>query len=348
MDLRHHYKAVRTLVTGGCSFIGSHLAERLVALGAKVTIVDDLSSGSLENIASIRDRITFIEGDLRNFEVAREATAKQSLVFHLASIHGGRGFIETHPADVSQSMVIDGSIYRACSLSGVKHICYASSACVYPTNLQMPGSASFVRFLEEDMADPFRPGCALADKEYGWGKLMGEMVLKAFHAQYKIKGVCCRLFTAYGPRENESHAVIALIARALMRQDPFVIWGSGNQERNFTFVDDVVEGCLRSAVCIEDGSAINIGTDEVVSVFSAAKTICSSVGHHPSEYAFDTSMPQGPIARAASVALQRKILHWSPTVSFETGIRSTIDWYRSNRSQGLAKLSSEPSAWLER
>ncbi len=331
MDLGAHYKGIKTLITGGCSFIGSHLAERLVALGSVVTVVDDLSSGKIDNIQTIVDRIRFIKGDLRDITVALQAVDGQSVVFHLANIHGGRGFIETHPAEISQNMIIDGNIFRAAAMSGIRSVCYISSACVYPTNLQTPGSGSFVRFLEEHMADPFKPGCAMADGVYGWGKLMGEMALNAFHKQYGLKGVSCRLFTTYGPRENESHAIIAFMAKALMRQDPFEIWGSGKQDRNFTFVDDIVEGCLRASAVIDNGSAINIGTDEILSVFDAAKTICELVPHRPSQFFFDTSKPEGVTARAASVELQQKVLGWRPKTTFAEGVRKTMEWYQSHR-----------------
>lgn len=323
----------KILVTGGCSFIGSHLVESLLRDGAIVTVVDDLSSGELDNIQPVRSRIHFIEGDLRSSAVADAATRDQSIVFHLANIHGGRGFIETHPGEICQNFLIDGNVFYHSHLNGVERVCFASSACAYPTNLQVADKTRQARYLSEDMADPFVEGAALADGEYGWAKFMGEMALKAYNKQFGLKGVSCRLFTVYGPRENESHAIIALIAKALIKQDPYEIWGSGEQDRNFTFVSDVVEGLKRAAIHIEDCRSINIGTDEITKIKDAVAVICELTGHQPASFHFDRTKPEGVHARAASTANQMKDLNWSPCVSFDQGVRETIKWYQGKRSQ---------------
>lgn len=325
------YKNKKVLVTGGCSFIGSHLTERLVSEGACVTVVDDLSSGLVENISRVRECVKFIHGDLRLTEVARQAVVGQEMLFHLANIHGGRGFIETHPGEIAQNLLIDGNIFLAAHLERVDRICYTSSACAYPVNLQTSDQRLKVRYLEEEMADPFTVGASFADGEYGWAKLMGEMALKAYCKQFGQKGVSCRLFTVFGPRENESHAIIAFIAKALLKQDPYEIWGSGQQDRNFTFIDDVVAGLMLSMEKIDDCSSINIGTDEITKIVDAARSVCSIVGHSPSRFHFDTSKPEGVHARAASVKKQQQILGWRPSVSFIDGLVATIDWYRSTR-----------------
>ena len=325
------YRNKNVLVTGGCSFIGSHLAESLVADGANVSIVDDLSSGLLENIDAIRSKVNFTNGDLRNGAVAESVTRGIDTVFHLANIHGGRGFIETHPGEISQNFLIDGNVFYHANLNGVGNICYASSACAYPTSLQTADSSKQVRYLSEEMADPFVEGAALADGEYGWGKLMGEMALKAYNKQYGQKGVSCRLFTVYGPRENESHAIIAFIAKALIRQDPFEVWGSGKQDRNFTYVGDIVDGLKLAAQKITDCSSINLGTDEITNVLAAAKIVCDAIGHQPETFFCDTSKPEGVHARAASIVNQLKLLGWQPSVSFDDGIRITMDWYKGRK-----------------
>src|SRR5262249_26209685 len=108
-------------------------------------------------------------------------------------------------------------------------------------------------------ADPFKHGCGAAAGEYGWAKLMGEMALRAYWKQHGMKSVSCRLFTGYGERENETHAVIALIAKAFVKMDPYEIWGDGQQDRNFTYVGDIVDGMIRAAETVEDASAVNIG-----------------------------------------------------------------------------------------
>lgn len=321
------YRDKQVLVTGGASFIGSHLVDALVQSGALVRVVDDFSSGLRENLHRSIEKIDLIEGDLREFNVCAQVTKSIDIVFHLANIHGGRGFIETHQAEITQNLVIDGNMLRAGLENRIDRFCYASSACVYPVSLQVSDANLQERFLSEEMADPFVENRALADGEYGWCKLMGEMSLSAYGRQFGMNGVSCRLFTVYGPRENESHAIIAFIAKALIEQEPFEVWGTGKQDRNFTYVQDVIDGLLRSAQNITDCRAVNIGTDEIIQVGDAAKTVCKVVGYKPNKFFFNKSKPEGVHSRAASIENQKKWLKWHPQTAFIDGVRNTIEWY---------------------
>lgn len=316
----------KVVVTGGASFIGSHLVERLLTIGHRVTVIDDLSSGKKEYLDINSPDFQFIEGDLRDSSCAIQNISGADYVYHLANIHGGRGFIETHPGEIAQNFLIDGNVFRAAQLTQAG-VCYTSSACAYPVDLQTANSKDATRYLEESMANPFVKGGSNADGVYGWAKFMGELALKSYHEQFGIQGVSCRLFTVYGPRENESHAIIAFIARALLRQDPYVIWGSGTQDRNFTYVDDVVTGLIKAATEIHDCTPINIGTSEITTIFDAAKTVCELLNFSPFSFEFDTTKPEGVNARAASVAMQVEKLHWQPETTFREGIAKTIDWY---------------------
>ena len=160
---------------------------------------------------------------------------ENEVVFHLAAVHGGRGYIHTHPADVCSNFAIDHHVLEASVKAGVTKVVMASSACVYPPKLQATVGSDYL--LKEDDSDPSKLDEFLsADTEYGWAKLMGEVQLNAFIKQYGIKGCILRFVTAYGPRENETHAIITLIYKAFERMDPYVIWGSGEQERDFTYV----------------------------------------------------------------------------------------------------------------
>ena len=315
------------LVTGGASFIGSHLTDRLVNLGAKVRVADDLSSGKMENLHESINRIEFLEGDLRDRDFARKSMDGIEVVFHLAACHGGRGFIDTHPADCAANMVLDGIVFDEALKAKVDRVCFASSACVYPTSLQNKPSNGSMVYLKEEWADPFKEGCAFSDGEYGWAKLMGELSLRAYHKQYGLKSVSCRLFTVYGERENETHAVIALIAKAFVKMNPYEIWGDGQQDRNFTYVGDIADGMIRAAECIEDGSAINIGTAEHVKIIDSAKMIFEESGFTPEAINFDTSKPVGVFSRAADLTATRKLLDWEPQVKFRDGLQRTMKWY---------------------
>ena len=328
-----NWSGTKVLVTGGASFIGSHLVDALVDRGAHVRVADDLSSGKLANLDRSIQHVEFMEGDLRQRSFADQATAGMQVVFHLAASHGGRGYIDTHPVECATNMILDGTVFHSAWQAGVERIAFASSACVYPTTLQAEQQIAEggMVYLQEPWADPFVPGAALADGEYGWAKLMGEMALKAYHKQYGLKCVSCRYFTAYGERENETHAVIALIAKAFVGMDPYEIWGTGQQDRNFTYVGDIVEGSIRAVESVEDGSAVNIGTAEHIKVIDAARLIFDITGWAPQEIFFDTTKPVGVFSRAADLTRARSLLGWEPGTSFEDGLRRTIDWYYAAR-----------------
>ena len=262
------------LVTGGAGFIGSHLVDTLILKGAFVRVADDFSSGKLSNLEydlhASRDGswqsegLAVLKGNLKDVSFVRKMVEGIDIVFHLAASHGGRGYIDTHPADCASNMALDGIVFEEAYKAGVERLCYASSACVYPSYLQEETGSSYL--LEEYDANPFVRDKALADLEYGWAKLMGEMTLKAYHKQHGMKAASVRIFTAYGPRENETHAIIAIIAKALAQLDPYVIWGSGDQDRNFTYVQDIVDAMILAAEKIEDGSPINAGRDDRITI----------------------------------------------------------------------------------
>lgn len=322
-----YWNGKKVLVTGGASFIGSHLVDKLVSLGATVCVADDLSSGKLENLKDSINSIDFRKGDLRDRAFAREVIKGSEVVFHLAACHGGRGFIDTHPADCASNLVLDGIVFDEAWRAGVERVCFASSACVYPVQHQKRPVTGKTTYLREEWADPFKEGCASADGEYGWAKLMGEMTLRAYCKQYGMKSVSCRLFTAYGERENETHAVIALIAKAFIRMDPYEIWGDGQQDRNFTYVGDIVDGMILAAEKVEDSSAVNIGTAEHIKIIDAVNMIFKETGFSPESISYDTSKPVGVFSRAADLTRTRELLGWEPGTSFEDGLRRTIEWY---------------------
>jgi UDP-glucose 4-epimerase len=301
--------------------------------GASVTVADDLSSGTLANLTQAEDTISFRKGDLKDRKFAESVAEGADVVFHLAARHGGRGYIASHPADCASNMAIDSTVIEASWKRGVERICFASSACVYPKSLQSRNErlhAPGVLLREED-ADPFIEGRAYADEEYGWAKLMGEMTLRAYHRQHGLRGVSCRIFTSYGPRENETHAIIALIAKAFIQMDPYEVWGSGDQDRNFTYVDDTVEGLIRATEEIDDATPINIGTGDHITVKDATKLIFQLIGFEPRSIRYDTTKPEGVFSRAADLTMCKERLDWVPKTSFIEGLEKTIKWYVGTR-----------------
>jgi nucleoside-diphosphate-sugar epimerase len=252
--------------------------------------------------------------------VVRSAVAGASVVFHLAADHGGRGYVDLHQAACATNLALDGLLFLGAKEAGVERIVYASSGCVYPNFLQTDPDE--VLYLTEDMVGP----PADADNMYGWAKLMAEMTLKSYAEEWGIKTASCRYFTVYGERGKEDHAVIAMIARAFVGQNPYVVWGNGEQIRNWTYVGDIVEGTVLAAEHIEDGTAINLGTMERTRVIDAVRQVLAYTGHD-AEIRFRPDMPTGPLNRVADNALAHKLMGWQPRTSFVDGLHRTIDWY---------------------
>jgi nucleoside-diphosphate-sugar epimerase len=315
----------RVVVTGGASFIGSHLVTALIDRGANVRVVDDFSTGRHEYIAHLpAGSIELVEADLREAGVAARAVDSMEVVFHLAADHGGRGYLDTHQAKPATNLYLDGVVFWEAVRAEVEKIVFSSSACVYPMHLQMDPDATV--YLSEDLVTPPYD----ADNMYGWAKLMGELTLQAYSREFGVKTVSCRYFTAYGPRAKESHAVTAMIAKAFVGADPFEIWGDGRQIRNWTYVDDVVEGTLAAAERIDDGTAVNIGTMERTTVLEAANAVLEVMGHD-AEIMTRPEMPTGPLNRVADNSLAKRLLDWEPEVSFREGLALTAAWYREHK-----------------
>lgn len=337
------------VVTGGASFIGSHLSEALLQRGAHVRVVDDLSSGRreyLEPHLSGGD-IEFIEGDLLVDGIRRLAVNGADAVFHLAADHGGRGYVDLHQAACASNLALDGMLLLAARDAEVERFVFASSGCVYPNFLQEDPVEEL--YLTEDLVGPPYD----ADNMYGWAKLMGEMALKAYCEQYGMQGVSCRYFTVYGERGKENHAVIAMIARAFIGQDPFEVWGTGEQIRNWTYVGDIVEGTIRAAERVTDGTAINLGTTERTRVIDGARAVLRLTGHE-AEIKLRPDMPTGPLNRVADNTLARELLDWEPQMRFLDGLERTIAWYfdthdrdavRDGFDEKLISRGSDEQAW---
>lgn len=322
------WKNKRALVTGGASFIGSSLVDALVKRGATVRAIDNLSTGRQEYIAHYlkSGAVEFIEGDLLDPATATKSVGGVSHIFHLAADHGGRGYVDLHNVECSTNLILDGQLFREAVKAGVEKIVYASSGCVYPNYLQQDAAEEL--YLTEDLVGPPYD----SDNMYGWAKLMGEFTLRHYAQRGLLKAASCRYFTVYGPRGKEDHAVIAMIARAFIGQDPFEVWGTGEQIRNWTYIDDIVEGTIRTAERIDDGTAVNLGTMERIRVADAAAMILREMGRK-SRLKFLPEMPTGPYNRVASNRLAKQLLEWEPQVMFRDGIRKTIAWYVANRNR---------------
>lgn len=337
------YSGARTIVTGGASFIGSRLVEKLVDLGAEVVVVDDFSTGLNENLASVADVVSIVAGDLADPSFVESIRFEGvSKVFHLAAIHGGRGFIESQQNRILTNLVIDQNVFRAAVASGVETIVHASSACAYPTSLQ--SSETSRNLLSEGQANFESQGSAFPDGVYGWVKLMGEFQLQNLISGTETRGRSARIFTAYGERENESHAAIALTAKALLRMDPFPVWGSGNQTRNFTYVSDTVHGLvlLGSDSRELQFDVFNVGQDIHWTVSEFLEQVFIHSGFKPTELVFQGDRPTGVGSRASDNSKMREVFGWAPEVDIAKGVQKTVAWYRdwTGRARTIEELTS--------
>lgn len=291
-------------------------------------VVDNLSSGTFDNIRGHVEagRVEFTQADLADPRAAADAVRRIDVVFHLAADHGGRGYIDSHQVACAGNLVLDGIVFGACRAAHVEKTVYASSGCVYPTRLQ--GDPGEEIYLAEEMVGPPYE----ADRLYGWAKLMGEMTLRAAHAETGDRSACCRYFTVYGERGHESHAVIAMIARAFVQQTPYEVWGNGEQIRSWTHVSDIIAGTLLAAETIDDGTAVNLGTTERTRVIDAAREVLRYTGHR-AEIALHPEMPSGPLNRVPDISRARTVLGWTPEIPFTSGLHRTVDWYFSSKNR---------------
>ena len=325
------------MITGGAGFIGSNLCDKLLQLGADVKIIDklQLASGSLiwleklhrlrsifkkHGVTPIPIEICDLETDKQRFQIICE---EADVVFHLGAMFGGREFVNTRQADCSKMLAVDHNAIEAAFEAGVERFHYASSACVYPDSLQRDPNY----LLKEDDILSTGEHWRSSDNLYGFAKLMGELQCIVFHQEKGLKTSACRYLTVYGPGEfDTSHAISGLIEKALDRQDPFEVWGSGNQERGFTYVSDIVDGSVVASENVVDGTAINLGWDKRYKIRVVAEMILEVAKYRP-KVLFDSTKPEGPFSRALDISLAKKRLEWTPKIDLAEGLRRTMEWH---------------------
>jgi UDP-glucose 4-epimerase len=330
----------RVIVTGGAGFIGSAIVDRLLGLGATVTVVDKLLfpkeswiwEAKLRRLSDIYSKHGYDDVQMECMDLSTERDRFQlvasgnDVVFHLATVFGGRGFVDSHQSECSRMLAIDHNVISASQEAAIEHLHYASSACVYPASLNKQG-----HLLREDDALSTGEGWESSDKLYGFAKLMGELQLSVLHSERGFKSSVSRYLTVYGPGElDASHAIAALTEKALDRQDPYEVWGSGNQERGFTFIDDIVSGSLLGAEKITDGTPVNLGWEKRYKIRDVADLILQASGHAPKRVFYDRSKPEGPFSRALDISRARS-LGWEPKTDLEAGLEMTVQWHREER-----------------
>ena len=310
----------KILVTGGAGFIGSHLVRRLLDLGSEVYVADNLSRGRRENLEPFLDEVHFYLVDLTKLENCLQATEEVDSVFHLAASVGGIHYIlKENVGGLTPSLLMNTNMLEAARINDVERFLFTSSACVYREK-----RSALNRFREED-ANPANPLTT-----YGWAKLMGEIQCETYHLDYGMKCSVVRIFNAYGENENLdprwSHVIPSLIRKAILYpQEEFSIFGDGEQERGFLYVQDCVEGLILGMEKTVDADPINLGSEEVVSINELAKKIINISGKII-KTRYDLSGPQGTHKYCADTTKMKQALGWTPQTSLDEGLERTYQW----------------------
>jgi len=314
----------RTLVTGGAGMIGSFLVERLVAAGADVVVADDFSRGSRDYLAAVLDRVELREGDLERPDAMEAAVDGAEIVFHLASRVFGVGYSAGHHlALLAHNERVTNNLL--CSLSGrtPSWLLVVSSSCVYADD-----GPDLIPELPLFAGEP-----EAANRGYGWAKRFLEQKATLLAREKSFPLTIVRPFNIYGERYrwagDDSQAVPTQVKKVMDGDDPVVIWGSGNQRRNYLHAVDCADAM---AGLVEAGfvGAVNIGTETTVTLRQLVETICRLANRHP-RLVCDLSRPEGRSVKSSdSTLLRRAYPGFRTTIGLEQGLLRMIAWYRAN------------------
>jgi nucleoside-diphosphate-sugar epimerase len=307
---------LKILVTGGAGFIGSHLTEALVRRGHRVRVLDDFSAGNRQNLRPVRGDVEVLRGDCADLRAARRATKGIDVVYHEAAVPSVARSVADPALSHRANATATVNMLVAARDAGVRRFIYAGSSSVY-------GDAKHLPKREDMEPRPLSP--------YAIGKLTGEHYLRIFHDLFGLETLTLRYFNVYGPRQNASSpysGVISLFVTALLSGKRPVIYGDGRQSRDFTFVEDVVQGNLRALRARGlAGQHVNVATGHRVTLRQLLDTLARELGVD--------SRPEHRAPRAgdvrhslADISAAHKLLGYRPRVDFETGLRKTLDWYR--------------------
>lgn len=308
------------LVTGGAGFIGSHIAAALVASGARVRIIDDLSTGYLDNVNEVGGDIDFVQGSVADETALRKALEDVELVFHEAAIPSVPRSVEnprqTHIASVDSTF----SLLLAAQERKVRRIVYAASSSAYGDQPTLPK-------VENMLPDPLSP--------YAVAKLVGEYYCQVFTRVYGLETISLRYFNVFGPRQDPSSQYSGVISRfiaALLSGQRPVIFGDGEHSRDFTYVANVVDANLKAAETSKGiGSIINIANGERITLNLLLEEIKELTGKADIEVDYQSPRAGDVLHSLADISRAREMLGFEPRVGLREGLQHTIDWWKQSR-----------------
>lgn len=308
------------LITGGAGFIGSNLARRLVGQEKEVRVFDNFSTGKRENLNDLWGKVEVVEGDLRDLALVMEAMDDTELVFHLAALPSV--FRSMKAPNTTNDVNVTGTlnVLQAARAKGVKRFIYASSSSVYGNSNDLPKQ-------EEMVPKPVSP--------YAVSKLAGEYYCQSFSNLYGLETIVLRYFNVFGPYQDptsEYSGVIAKFVNALIHGRPLTVFSDGQQSRDFTFVDDVVDATLAAATSPSDcsGEVYNVGRGRRASLHELIKILARVFETEPKVIYGEPRA--GDIRHSqAEISKIEERLFFKPKVSLEEGLRRTVEWHHSKR-----------------
>ena len=301
------------LVTGGAGFIGSHIAETLLIRGESVRIFDNLSTGRQANLPALQGRAEFLYGDLRDFDAVKAAMTGVEVVFHQAAMASVPRSI-AHPVE-SLETNINGTqcVLLAARDAGVRRVVYASSSSVYGNTPTLPKQ-------EQMQARPMSP--------YAVQKLTGELLCEVFTRIYGLETVALRYFNVFGPRQDPNSEYAAVIPRfltALIEKRRPIVFGDGEQTRDFTYIANVVQANLLAATSPDAvGYALNIGCGEQISLNTLLQ-VAGELLNVDVHAEYREARPGDVRDSRADISLAQRLLGYKPTVGFREGLARTLD-----------------------
>jgi UDP-N-acetylglucosamine/UDP-N-acetyl-alpha-D-glucosaminouronate 4-epimerase len=323
---------MRYLVTGGAGFIGSNTVDELVLRGHSVVVLDDLSAGKEDNLAEIRNKITFIKGSITDIEVVRKAMHEAEYVLHLGARtsvpRSVKDPLETNRINVEGTL----NVLVAAKEMKVKRVVFAASSSAYGETPTLPK-------VETMQPQPISP--------YGVTKYVGELYGQAFLRCYGLETVSLRYFNIFGPRQDPTSpysGVLAKFCTAFLEDTQPGVFGDGEQTRDFTFVDNAVHANLLACEAPNvAGKVFNIGCGGRVSLNEVLATLRKITGK-PLQAKYDPPREGDIRDSQADISQARALLGYDPQVGFEEGLRLTVDWYRESQLKAAAKEAAAKEA----
>jgi nucleoside-diphosphate-sugar epimerase len=314
---------MRYLVTGGAGFIGSNTVDELVRRGHGVVVLDDLSSGKEDNLAEVRSKITFMKGSITDIEVVQKAMVQADYVIHLAARTSVPRSVKD-PVDTNR-INVDGTlnVLVAARDNKVKRVVFAASSSAYGDTPTLPKS--------EDMQPvPISP--------YGVSKYVGELYAQTFGRCYGLENVCLRYFNIFGPRQDPDSPYSGVLSRfstAFLESTPPVVFGDGEQTRDFTYVDNAVQAnILACEAPSASGRTFNVGTGSSVSLNQVLQMLQKASGK-TLETKYEPAREGDIRDSLADIRLAKEFLGYEPTILFDEGLERTYAWYQSHHAKNV-------------